>query len=68
MFLVKHKEHGNRHVASLDEAKALQGQGWTKWPRTKDEKLGIAPKPAAPPVQQPKSPELGKAVSGTLKP
>ncbi len=65
MFYLKHPQHGNRHVASLDECKRLQSEGWTRWPRTKDEKEGRAPakaEPTAPPAEAVKV-----AVGNTLK-
>ena len=41
MFYLKHPTLGNRHVATQAEAESLQTQGWGRWPRTKDEKLGL---------------------------
>ena len=40
MFYLKHKEHGNVHVATQDEADALVKDGYVIWPRTKEQKEG----------------------------
>ncbi len=37
MALVKHPEHGNKHVTE-EEAVKLVTEGWVKWPRTTEEK------------------------------
>jgi len=53
MVYVKHPEHGNRHV-SAEKAQALAREGWVIWPRSKEQKAGIAapdvPVPAGPVV------------------
>jgi len=53
MVYVKHPEHGNRHV-SASEAARLMHSGWVIWPRSKEQKAGIAapdvPVPAGPVV------------------
>lgn len=41
-FYLKHKEHGNKHVATEAEAKKLASEGWTRWPRSLEEKEGKA--------------------------
>ena len=47
MFYLKHPTLGNRHAESRDEANKLQREGWTLWPRSKEQKLGLfALKPA----------------------
>jgi hypothetical protein len=43
MFYLKHPTLGNRHVESRDEANKLQREGWTLWPRTKEQKEGKRP-------------------------
>ena len=53
MVLVKHPEHGARHVAD-GEVAALVAAGWTKWPRSAEEKAGTAAlKAEAPAVHEP---------------
>lgn len=37
MVLVKHPEHGNKHVTE-EEALKLTSEGWVKWPRTTEQK------------------------------
>lgn len=49
-FYLKHPKHGNRHIDSRDEANQLQREGWTLWPRTKEQKQGIPPAPVATPA------------------
>jgi hypothetical protein len=39
MVLVKHPEHGVRHVPD-GEVAALVSAGWVKWPRSREEKEG----------------------------
>lgn len=72
MFYLKHPQHGNRHVASRDEANQLQREGWTLWPRSNAEKAGTAiavPTAAVAVTSEPvrASVDVGKAVRNTLK-
>jgi hypothetical protein len=46
MALVKHPEHGNKHV-SEEEAAKLESEGWVRWPRTKEQKGPTRPNPTA---------------------
>lgn len=39
MYYLKHPQHGNRHVASREEANELQRSGWTLWPRPRSQKF-----------------------------
>lgn len=56
MFYLKHPTLGNRHVPTLAECEKLQSEGWTRWPRTKEQKLGIVPAP--PPAATPEPVEV----------
>lgn len=50
MFYLKHKVHGNVHVETEGEAKALEDKGYVRWPRTKEQKAGIVKRgPGRPP-------------------
>ena len=60
MVYVKHSELGNKHVSD-EEAKKLVNEGWVRWPRSKEEKVGgvklVPPMPEllfrAPDIPQP---------------
>lgn len=43
MALVKHKEHGNKHVTD-EEAVKLAADGWVRWPRKVELKGPRGPK------------------------
>lgn len=49
MKYVKHPTFGNRHVSD-EEAPALVAEGWVIWPRTKEQKEGLAAPQATAPV------------------
>jgi hypothetical protein len=64
MVLVKHPEHGVRHVPD-GEVAALVAAGWTKWPRSAEEKSRTAaPKVEAPAVHEPEPPPVVKRGPG----
>jgi hypothetical protein len=46
-FYLKHPTLGNRHVDTQAEADSLQAQGWTRWPRTKEQKEGKVAAPVS---------------------
>lgn len=46
MKYIKHPEFGNKHVTA-EEAAKLVSAGWVIWPRSKEEKAGLA-RPAVP--------------------
>lgn len=43
MPYLKHPTLGNRHVDTELVAQSLEAAGWVRWPRTKDQKIGIKP-------------------------
>lgn len=43
MVLVKHKDHGNKHVNEAEVA-ALLPKGWVVWPRPDEQKIPKAKK------------------------
>lgn len=49
MIYMKHAERGNKHFP-VSEEEARLAEGWVKWPRTKEQKAGVAPVPPADPV------------------
>lgn len=54
MPLVKHPEHGNKHVTDAEVAK-LVAEGWAVWPRAsevKGQRGNKHPKPVPRPVQK----------------
>lgn len=46
MYYLKHPQHGNRHVASREEANELQRSGWTLWPRPRSQKVAAKVEPS----------------------
>jgi hypothetical protein len=42
MIYMKHKDHGNAHFPDGKQAE-LEAQGYVRWPRSKDVKVGIVP-------------------------
>jgi hypothetical protein len=64
MVLVKHPEHGARHVAD-GEVAALVAAGWTRWPRTAAEKSNQEP-PTIAPVAESQAPVPSEPGDGAV--